>query len=60
MYTRTRETAEMLSCAVSKNGRIIKTGMVELKDDRAEETFALKMIQKYTANDMDAVDVWFR
>ena len=60
MYTRTRETAEMLSYAVSKNGRIVKTGLVELKDDRAEETFVLKMIQKYTANDMDAVDVWFR
>lgn len=50
----------MLSYAVSKNGRIVKTGLVELKDDRAEETFVLKMIQKYTANDMDAVDVWFR
>lgn len=46
--------------AIYKNGRIIKTGQVTIKDDVAEETFELKMIQKYTTNEQDLVEVWWR
>lgn len=46
--------------AVYKNGKIIKTGFKEIRDERTEEEFILKMQKKYMTKDSDVVDVWFR
>lgn len=49
-----------MAYAITRNGRVIKTGTKEFKNDIEEETFVLKMIQRYTRDDNDAVDVLFR
>lgn len=49
-----------MTYTITRNGRAIKVGRKEFKNDIEEETFVLKMIQRYTRDDNDAVDVLFR
>ena len=49
-----------MNYAVYKNGKVIKTGFKEIRNDQEEEIFVLKMRQRYTTSDTDQVDVWFR
>lgn len=45
---------------IMRNGKAIRTGYRFFKNEQAEETFILKMQQRYMRNDMDCVDVLFR
>ena len=46
--------------AIYKNGKVIKTGFKQFSSERDEETFVLKMQQRYMTNDNDCIDVWFK
>ena len=45
---------------IMRNGKAIRSGYRFFKNELAEETFILKMQQKYMRSDMDCVDVLFR